>query len=220
MTHACQRSHNAIAALLGAAAFAVFTTGTAVAASTTAVSITDAGSGVKAHVTSKASLVTSDRDPYSGVYARNDAAGRRLIGDGSGALTVDGVVMTRPAAPAVWSRAKTGLIASGTSYGETSIQLPASGVLTVRAVSVRATLPKGQHANGSLLVTERDGTELRLPLTFTPQGLSQQSVYEVVVATFAEDLFPKPGTPFYISMERSTTTDVVSFEVSLLGRLA
>lgn len=89
-----RRSENAVAAVLGAVTFAIFATGTAMAAATI-VQIQDPVSGKKAGVTAQSSLVTSDRDPVTGAYARNDSGGRRMVGDGTGPLTVDGTLSTR-----------------------------------------------------------------------------------------------------------------------------
>ena len=58
---------------------AVFTTGTAVAVTTSAVSITDAVTGKKAHVTNVNTLVTSARDPYNGAYQRFDSGGAAAV---------------------------------------------------------------------------------------------------------------------------------------------
>ena len=72
-------SHDLVVAAIGGMVVAVLATGTAVAVSTTAVSITDASSGKKARVTGQYTLATSDRDPYSGTYARVDATGRTYV---------------------------------------------------------------------------------------------------------------------------------------------
>jgi hypothetical protein len=106
MSAARQRrtSDNVLYAVLGGLVCVVLTTGTAVAVSTTAVTITNPTTGKTAHVTNLQSLVTSPRDPFSGTYARLDASGRQLVGDGSGALSVDGTVGTRPLLPSKpWS---------------------------------------------------------------------------------------------------------------------
>lgn len=68
-----------VAAAIGGTLVAVLTTGAAVAVSTTAVSITNPTTGKRAHVTNQSSLVTSDRDPHTGTYARVDAFGRELV---------------------------------------------------------------------------------------------------------------------------------------------
>jgi hypothetical protein len=71
-------------AIIAGATVAVFTTGAAVAVTTTAVSLTDSTTGKKAHVTNLNSLVTSQRDPYSGAYGRVGATGRALVDTTSG----------------------------------------------------------------------------------------------------------------------------------------
>lgn len=90
---------NVICAVLGGLVCVVLTTGTAVAVSTTAVTITNPTTGKTAHVTNLQSLLTSQRDPVSGTYAKVDASGRQVVGDGSGALSVDGTVGARPLLP-------------------------------------------------------------------------------------------------------------------------
>lgn len=77
-------SHDLAVAVIAGATVAVFTTGAAVAVTTTAVSITDTTTGKKAHVTNLNSLVTSQRDPYSGAYGRVGATGRALVDTTSG----------------------------------------------------------------------------------------------------------------------------------------
>lgn len=72
-------SHDLVVAAIGGLVVAVLATGTAVAVTTTAVSITNPTTGKRAHVTNQGSLVTSDRDPHTGAYARIDAFGRELV---------------------------------------------------------------------------------------------------------------------------------------------
>jgi hypothetical protein len=72
-------THDVAVALLGAAICAVFTAGTAVAVSTTAVSITNPTTGKKAHVTNQSSLVVSARDAVSGTYSKVDETGRQYV---------------------------------------------------------------------------------------------------------------------------------------------
>lgn len=72
-------SHDLAVAAIGGMVVAVLATGTAVAVSTTAVTITNPSTGTRAHVTSQASLVTSGRDPFTGAYAKVDATGRQYV---------------------------------------------------------------------------------------------------------------------------------------------
>lgn len=74
-------SHDLAVAAIGGMVVAVLATGTAVAVSTTAVSITNPTTGKRAHVTNQSSLVTSERDAVSGTYAKVDANGRQYVSD-------------------------------------------------------------------------------------------------------------------------------------------
>jgi proline racemase len=212
-------SSNTVSALIGAAAFAVFTTGTAVAVATTAVSITDAGSGVKAHVTNNQALATADRDPYNNVYARTDSGGKRLIGDGSGPLTVDGSVGTLEDVPTAWNRYVTDAWDQDVNAKQVGVTLPTSGDLRVRAVSVRVVLPVGQHLNANVFYVERDGTTVRAFLTLTPQG-DDGAGRDVIVGTFSDDLYPKPGTTLYVNFVRAPSAGAANVAVTVLGQLS
>lgn len=66
------------------------------AASTVMVLADRDNSSSKAKVSSKGSVWVIENDPYTGKYARVSADGKRLVGDGDGALTVD---MTAPKTP-------------------------------------------------------------------------------------------------------------------------
>lgn len=80
----------AVAVLLPVGAYAVGT----------AVNIVDATSGSKARVNASGQLWTVNVDPTTGARSKVDGAGKQLVGDGSGSLTIDGVVSrTVPAKP-------------------------------------------------------------------------------------------------------------------------
>jgi hypothetical protein len=64
------------------------------------VNIVDATSGAKARVSSTGQLYNVNVDPASGARSKVDATGKQLVGDGSGALSIDGAVSaTAPAKP-------------------------------------------------------------------------------------------------------------------------
>lgn len=187
-------SENVVAAVLGAVAFGVFSAGAAVAVTTQAVSITNPSTGVRAHVTNQQSLVTSQRDAISGNYAKVDAAGRQVVGDGTGALTVDGAV--REAAPSKgWSATLYETIASdanGPPYLDFTI--PTTGVIVIRTVSVELEAPAGNNAYCQLWFSPRDTTGTRqVEIPLTPQGVFWGGDRQRFVALADVHLYPKPG---------------------------
>jgi hypothetical protein len=211
-------STNTAAALIGAAAFAVLSTGTAVAVATSAVSITDASSGVKAHVTGKASLLTSERDPVSGVYAKTDASGRRLVGDGSGALTVDGSVLTRSAVPTTWNKFFSNGIENGNAGAILSATAPATGNLTLRTVNVQIAMPSGQRLQAYVNYTERDGTAEQVYITLVAQGADAYG-RDIYVGSFDEDLYPKASSAINVIFLRNSSTDYAPLYAAVLGQM-
>jgi hypothetical protein len=211
-------SSNTVSAIVGAAAFAVLTTGTAVAVATSAVSITDATSGAKAHVTGKQSLVTSERDPANGVYARTDAAGKRLVGDGSGALSVDGAVNSHAAPAKPWAL-RTFKNLPETYYSMyVSYAVPGTSDLSVRTASTFIQVPQGQKVLAALSYFERDGTvvDVYVPLVlqFTSAGMDR------FAGTLVADFYPRAGTEFSLYVLRTSATGTAAVEFTALGQLA
>jgi hypothetical protein len=133
-------SHDLAVAVVGVAVFAVFTTGAAVAVTTTAVSLTDASTGKKAHVTNLNTVATSDRDPYTGTYARVAATGRALVdtmpakpwntGDGVQVNGADGyeplVSLLGPQKVVLTSMTFTPTAGSGTIRGQIAVYIGAN----------------------------------------------------------------------------------------------
>lgn len=212
--------NNTLSALIGAAAFAILTTGTAVAVATTAVSITDPSSGTKTHVTGKQTLATSDRDPYTGTYAKTDAAGKRLVGDGTGALTVDGLVGSYQGVPATGWTADVIDNWHGGATSTVQTTVPASGKLTIRVVSAKLFLPAGQHARAFLRYTERGtSTEVWVPVPLVPQGAVTAGT-DTNLASLALELHPVPGSTIYLTANRSDSAGTGEIEMVLVGHLS
>ena len=198
-------SQSTVAGFIGAAAFAVLTAGTAVAVSTTAVSITNPSTGVRAHVTGKQTLLTSERDPFTGTYAKVDAAGRQLVGE---------------AVPAtVWTGHHAALaIGDGSSSENASVSVPASGRLAVRSISVQAALPAGQHFRLHVTYVERNGSVSKVVIPLAPQGRWDDMDY--VGATLDTELFPKAGTNLEVWLTRNSATGLVSAEIWFRGQFS
>jgi hypothetical protein len=214
-----QISSNTISALIGAAAFAVLTAGTAVAVSTTAVTITNPTTGVVARVTGKESLVTSERDASTGAYAKVDAAGKRLVGDGSGALTVDGSVANRPVAPAtIWAETKNAIFGVGYATSSSGSTAPASGRLWVRNLGATVKVPSGQSVRAVIaFVDHTSGFAQEFPLPLTKQGtFAGEDVY---IGTMAVDLYPKPSSIFAVGVTRSATPGDGLITFSSIGQM-
>jgi hypothetical protein len=97
------RPAHVIAILTVVCTAAVLTPIASNATAPTAVSLTDpSATSQKARVNGSGQLWTADVDPYTKTYGRVDANGSRRVGDGAGALTVDGSVRELPASTA-WS---------------------------------------------------------------------------------------------------------------------
>lgn len=181
-------SQSTIAGFLGAAAFALVSAGTAVAVSTTAVTITNPSSGMRAHVTGKGSLVTSERDPYSGTYAKVDAAGRQVVGDGV------------PAKP--WTPSKD--FSMDFEGGDAWMPVPTAGRPAIRGCSMRVQVPSGLHPTATLNYTALDDASGAMSHIWVPLVLQRpSSSYDYYVGTFDGDIYPKIGTRLIASVTRS-----------------
>jgi hypothetical protein len=196
-------SNNALSALVGAAAFAVLTTGTAVAVATSAVSITDASTGAKTHVTGKQSLVTSERDPFNGVYSRVDGNGGQLVSDGVPAQ--------------VWTGRKQITLLQNTFSDTADITAPSTGRLGVRTLSARVAVTSGQHVQATLMYTERNGQQMSLYVPLVMQG--DFSSEDVVVTTMNVDIYPKAGSTISLHVYRSAAANNAKISFNLLGQL-
>jgi hypothetical protein len=180
-------SSNAVSAVLGAAAFGVLTAGTAAAVTTSAVSITNPSTGVRAHVTGKESLVTSARDPYSGVYAKVDAYGNQLVGHGAPAT--------------VWAKSLNGALSQYLYDAQLTLTAPSSGRLAIRSISLRTSVPTGQKVNARMVYTERDGGIITLQIPMEFQGGFTDG--DVFVANVPTELYPKAATNLNVIVVRS-----------------
>jgi hypothetical protein len=195
-------SSTTASAFLGAAAFAVLTAGTAVAVSTTAVSITNPSTGTVAHVTGKQSLVTSERDPSTGAYAKVDAAGRQLVGEGIPSTT--------------WVGAANGFLELGVTTQSTSIAVPPSGRLAVRGISVTVDVPAGQNVKAHIAYTDRNGTWADFAVPLVMQGNFGS---DTVVSTMPIDVYPKSSSSVTVWVTRSSDTGTGTFRLTASGEL-
>jgi hypothetical protein len=199
-------SQSTIAGLIGAAAFAVLTAGTAVAVSTTAVSITNPETGNRVHVTKQSTLVTSDRDPYNGVYGRIDAAGRQVTADAA------------PAAAAVLAQRQTQSFLSGNNVTNAYFGLPATGRIRITAVSFYIEVPVGQHVDARLFYTAANGEGVTMVPTLAWQNV--MNGVDKVVGTLVADVHPAPGSTIGWWVDRSSGNGTGSVTVSYVGELS
>lgn len=190
-------SQSTIAGFIGAAAFAVLTAGTAVAVSTTAVSITNPTTGKRAHVTNQYSLVTSERDAVSGKYAKVDANGRQLVGEGAPTKT--------------FVRYGVSDISPGLSFDGVEIELPGTGVTNLRMISLHVNMPSGQFARAQVLFMDRSGQPSLLFVPLVPQGGG------FYAAALPVDLWPSAEWPIGVQVHRSATTGDAEFRVDVSG---
>lgn len=83
------KPRHVVAIVVSLCAAAVLTPVAVGAATGTLTNITDpVAAANKARVSNRGGLYVSEADPYNGQFGRVDATGRRLVGDGSGALDV------------------------------------------------------------------------------------------------------------------------------------
>jgi hypothetical protein len=197
-------SQNVAAAVVGAAAFAVFSAGTAVAVTYSNVAITDPASGAHAHVTGKLSLATSPRDPYSGTYARVDANGNTLV------LARDGVATSPRATTLTLS------VSSGVYLGEVMSSTMPHGFV-IESISGYIEVGSGITPTITVLVYQNPSpaswTAVDIPLMYK----SKNGTYDHY--QFALDLhaFARQGSPIIVDTSRNDATGTESARVSLLG---
>jgi hypothetical protein len=201
-------SQNAAAAIVGAAAFAVLTAGTAAAVAYSSVAITDASSGTKAHVTGKQSLVTSQRDPFSGTYAKVDANGRSLV---AGNVVAQDAVGTTPHAETV-----TGYISGGIYLSEVMSAALSRGFV-IQSISGYIEVANAVTPTITVLVYQNPSpaswSPIEMPLTYK----SKNGTYDHY--QFALDLtaFARKDSQIIVDTSRNDATGTEQYRVTFLG---
>jgi len=200
-------SENTVSAILGAAAFAILSAGTAVAVSTTAVSITDVDTGKTVHVTSKETLTTSERDPYNGIYARVDGNGRQLVTTREGAPKTPHAVTMSGSIPAG------GFSTSASAAG------PASGLFVVETITGAVRVPSGGSRPMVSLRTYPTAStmaELQLPVEWM---MTVAEGFETYVFTLDARAYHVAGKALTVIAVRSGTTGAAHYHVTAIGHV-
>jgi hypothetical protein len=128
------------------------------------------------------------QDPVSGAKASVDATNHLKVGDGSGALTVDGTVASRPASPSkVWSAA-----GSATSGTYTILAGPSATGIEVTSLSAISTSDVQLWLRWEMIPNTA---------TACPQNFGNGTNYQMdlpsrvpLVATFPTPIQLRPGT--------------------------
>jgi hypothetical protein len=182
---------NVVSAVLGATAFAILSAGTAVAVTTSNVSLTDAATGARAHVTSNNALVTAERDPYNGDYVR-------VVNGGQ-------VVNSRDAIPPVTlalGAGATGSDTSRTTYAETAA-VPSSGRSEVQTVSIRILVNQGQRPDVTLMYHANGQWQYQyLPVQYQSTDSTGGNGYDTFVGMMDVHLYLDPGTKLGVEVNR------------------
>lgn len=204
----CRLSQNAVSGIIGAAAFAVLTAGTAAAVTYSNAAITDASTGVHARVTNGQGLQVSQRDPYNGAWARVDTSGRTLV---------TGTVQAQdPAASRAHALTLTGGVSSGAYLGEVmSADLPngfviqsIAGYIEVgNAITPTVTVLVYQNASPA------SWNAIDVPLMYkSKNGTSDHYQFALDLRAFA-----RKGSKIIVDTSRNDATGPESFRVTFLG---
>jgi hypothetical protein len=198
---------NAVSAVLGAAAFGILSAGTAVAVTTSNVSLTDASSGTRAHVTGNNALVTAERDPYSGDYGR-------VVNGGQ-------VVNSRDAIPSVTLALSAGTSGQSTArdtYAETAA-VPSSGRSEVQTVSIMIKVNQGQRPDVELLYHANGSWQYQyLPVQYQATDSTGGTAYDTFVGMLDVHLYLDPGTKLGVQVDRHAFSgDFYSWNLSASG---
>ncbi len=200
-------SENTVSAIIGAVAFATLSAGTAVAVSTTAVSITNPSTGKRAHVTGQESLVVSERDPYTGTYGRVDADGRQLVTSRDGA----------PKTP--YSVTVSGSMNAGQYSTSGSKAAPSSTFVIETITGMVGVEPGGSRPMLTLRTTPRSGqmAEVQLPVEWM---VTEAEGFEQYVFTLEARAYTIPGSSLIAIATRSGTVGNAFYNVTAIGHLA
>jgi hypothetical protein len=114
-----------------------------------------------------AGQIVNVSDPVNANTAKVDSAGRLEVGDGAGALSVDGTVSTRPAAPASPWRAATNITAPSPGV---AIAGPSSAPINLTSLSLSTDAPSGSGVEVTLIGMHvpSGATTCNAPLFDTP----------------------------------------------------
>jgi hypothetical protein len=115
-----------------------------------------------------AGQIVNVSDPVNANTAKVDSAGKLYVGDGSGRLSVDGTVESRPAAPASPWRARVQLEA-----GNVLIAGPSTVPINVTSLSVSTDAPSGSGINVFLFATHVPSSATNCSLQFSDGGIWQ-----------------------------------------------
>jgi hypothetical protein len=207
-------SDTLLSAVLGGLVCLVLTTGTAVAVSTTAVTITSPVTGKTAHVTNQQSLVVSHRDAVSGTYSKVDSLGRQLVGDGSGALTVDGTTGSRPLLPSRPWNTVNDMVVNG-SGGTTLYQATGNKRIALTSMALAAAGPTAGSVRVNLQVYVRSQpTGNCQTLADTGWGAAERFIVQVPVGDTVNLTWP---TGLMYSAYASTASQYFCVNVTASG---
>ena len=200
-------SENTVSAAIGAVAFATLSAGTAVAVSTSAVSITNPTTGRRAHVTGKDSLVTSDRDALTGAYAKIDGDGRQQVREGAPkaphAVTMNGELLN-----GVYSSSKLAASPTGTFVIETI-----TGQVRVSNGAARPMLTLRTYPKAGVL------SEIQVPITGLVTNADGFDTYVFTLPVRAYHV-PGQGHALITIANRSNNTGNTYYHLTAIGHVA
>jgi hypothetical protein len=197
-------STNAVSAMIGGAIVAVLSAGTAVAVTTTNVSVTDASSGVRAHVTGNQALVVAPRDPYNGGYTRVSSGGL--------------VVNARDAVPASTSTLQVRGLPSDGVYDydvtATTPKVPSSGRFEIQTVSVAVTVPPGNKPTVQIRYTANGASSTYyLPIIYQATRYNDAAaVSDEYFGAMDVHLYADPGTAITAYVDRHQAGSISSYD--------
>lgn len=165
------------------------------------------------------------QDADSGVLAQVDS-GEVRVGDGSGALTVDGNVGITPKQSTVqigahepYAQSGSVTFQSGATFnGGTVYTVPNGKRFVLETLSVEAQLPDGQRAEAQFRIlgpSAGDIATFHLPLLFE----LDTGTHDLFAATQEVNGYGAPGAQLTVSGQRSSATGVGELRYSFTGHL-
>lgn len=175
----------------------------------------------KARVGGSGGLWTVPVDAVSKAPVKIDA-GKMRVGDGSGNLTVDGIVGAVPQKPttpftkqisATWSEA------SGHPSSRTTFLVPAGKTLVVESVAVTYNLPQGQTTDIQVIVDENTVNQVFYPVSYAKQA-SFAGSFDTFSGTHAVRWYIPAGSLVAIRAFRNGNTGTGAAYATISGFLA
>jgi hypothetical protein len=142
-------------------------------------------------------------------------AGKSLVGDGSGALTVDGSVQESPSTPYVGRPQGS----SDSYYPAGSVSVPAGKRWVIESISIAVQVPSGQPLLEAYVTRVTAGVPSYVYVPMSAQGTYSGNGLTYYTGALAYRLYADPGTSVGVTAFRGTPTGTAYIQGELSGYL-